>query len=306
MKTTMPRDPYEVLGVQKGAAEDDIRKAYRKLAREFHPDRNPGNKEAEKRFKEIQEAYDLLSDKQKREQYDRFGFAGPDMGGAGAEGFPGGFHFRWGGPGGMGGAGGEEIPEELFEVFRNMGMGGMGGAGQSRQQRRRRPPPQEQTAEVEVPFTTAATGGSLDIGIDGREISVKIPAGAEDGQTLRLRGQAPGGGDLLLKLRIASHPYFERDGSDVILQVPISVSEALLGATVDVPTLDGTHLSVKVPSGASSGARLRLRGKGINGGDQYIEIKIVVPKIDDDRSRELIEELARLHPQHPRDNLPWS
>jgi DnaJ-class molecular chaperone len=141
--------------------------------------------------------------------------------------------------------------------------------------------------------------------VDGRQIDVKVPAGVEEGQRLRLAGQAPGGGDLYIKLHIEAHPYFRREGNNVVLEAPLGVVEAMLGATIDVPTLDGTHLSVKVPPGTSSGARLRLRGKGIKGGDQYIEVKIVVPKVTDARSRELLEELARLHPQNPRAGLGW-
>ena len=157
-----------------------------------------------------------------------------------------------------------------------------------------------------IPFLTAALGGTMSLNVNGRTIDLRVPAGVEEGKKLRLAGQGPGGGDLLVRIKIESHPYFRREGNNVILEVPVSVSEAILGAKVDVPTLDGTHLTVKVPPGTSSGARLRLRGKGIAGGDQYIEIKIVVPKSGDERSRELIEEFARLNPQNPRADLPWS
>jgi DnaJ-class molecular chaperone len=144
------------------------------------------------------------------------------------------------------------------------------------------------------------------LSVDGRELSIKIPAGVDDGQVIRLQGQGPGGGNLRLKLRIEPHPYFRRDGKDILLEVPLSLSEAALGTTVDVPTLDGSKLTVKVPPGTSSGARLRLRGKGVSGGDQFIEIKVVVPAAKDDRSRELIEEFARLNPQAPRAGVPWA
>ncbi len=123
---------------------------------------------------------------------------------------------------------------------------------------------------------------------------------------MRLQGQAPGGGDLIVKLRVQPHPYFKREGNDVILEVPLSLPEAVLGAKVDVPTLSGEKLTVKVPPGTSSGARLRLRGRGVSGGDQYCEIKVVVPSGADERSRELIEEFARRNPQGPRAGLPWS
>ena len=312
----MPRDYYEVLGVKRDASEDEIKKAYRKLARQYHPDRNPGDKEAEAHFKEVQEAYDVLSDKTKRAQYDRFGSAGPEAGMPGGEGgFPGGFRFHWGGgPGGGGQTVDPEMAEELLRRF-GVDMGGFGGFGDmgggpgartAGGGRRRRPAPEAQTAEVNVPFTTAALGGTLSLNVNGHEVDVKVPAGIEEGKTLRLQGQAPGGGDLMLKIHIAPHEYFRREGNDLLLEVPVSVAEAVLGTKVDVPTLDGTRLSVKVPPGTSSGARLRLRGRGIKGGDQYIEIRVMVPAPKDDRSRELIEEFARLNPQTPRAGLPWA
>ena len=153
---------------------------------------------------------------------------------------------------------------------------------------------------------TAVQGGQLDINVDGREINLKVPAGVEDGQVLRLQGQAPGGGNLLLKLRLAEHPYFRRDGRDLILEVPLALPEAVLGTKVDVPTLGGERLTVKVPPGTSSGTRLRLRGRGIDGGDQFIETRVVVPAPKDERSRELVEEFARLNPQNPRAEVPWA
>ncbi|HZT79461.1 MAG TPA: J domain-containing protein [Gemmataceae bacterium] len=311
----MPRDYYEVLGVARGASEEDIKKAYRSLARKYHPDRNPGDKQAEARFKEVQEAYDVLSDKDKRQQYDRFGHAGPGGFGGG----PGAGGFQWSGFGGGAGPGGfrfESVnPEEAADVLRNLFGGGFAGAEDlfaagprprdGTRRRRAAPEPREVEAEVNIPFLTAANGGTVTLRIDGRELDVKVPAGVEDGKKLRLRGQAPGGGDLLVKLNVQPHPYFRREGKDVVLEVPLSLAEAVLGAKVDVPTLDGTKLTVKVPPGASSGTRLRLRGKGIAGGDQYIEVKVAVPAPKDDRSRELIEEFARLNPQAPRAGLGW-
>ncbi|HJT77731.1 MAG TPA: J domain-containing protein [Gemmataceae bacterium] len=321
----MPRDYYDTLGVKRDASEEEIKKAYRKLARQYHPDRNPGDKQAEANFKEVQDAYDVLSDKAKRAQYDQFGFVGPGAGFAGAGGPRGGggpgnytFHFG-GGPEGFEGQGMD--PEQAAELFsqlfgnRGGGGGGMGGfadlfnrRGRAGGGRHARPEPatHDVEAEVSVPFVTAATGGTVDLRVGDHELGVKIPAGVESGKTLRLPGQAPGGGNLLLKLRVEPHPYFRREGNNVILEVPLALPEAVLGTRVDVPTLDGTKLTVKVPPGTSSGARLRLRGKGIKGGDQYIEIKVAVPAPKDDRSRELIEEFARLNPQEPRKDLPWS
>jgi DnaJ-class molecular chaperone len=304
----MPRDYYETLGVKQGASEDEIKKAYRKLARQYHPDRNPGDKQAESRFKEVQEAYDVLSDKKKRAQFDRFGFAG-----AGAHGGPGGPDgFQWGG--GPGNFEFQGDPEMAAEMLRNMFGGGAAGGGfeellggRGRAGRRARPhPSQEVEAAATIPFTTAALGGAVGIQIDGRQLEVKVPAGVEDGKKLRLKGQGPGGADLIVRLHIAPHPYLRREGNNIVLDVPLSLAEAVLGAKVDVPTLSGEHLTVKVPAGTSSGARLRLRGKGIAGGDQFIEIKIAVAAAKDDRSRELIEEFAKLNPQEPRAGLDWS
>ncbi len=305
----MPRDPYEVLGVQKNASEAEIKKAYRKLARQFHPDRNPGDKKAETQFKEVQEAYDILGDAAKKGQYDQFGFAAP-FGGGGAS--PGGGGFRFGG--------GQEMnvdPDQLNEILRQMGGGGgFGGTGggfenifgqqRGRSRTRRQRPPEEVESEVTIPFLTAALGGTVSLSIDGQQVEVRVPAGFEDGKKLRLTGQGPGGGNLLLKLHVDGHPYFRREGNNVILDVPITVAEAVLGTKVDAVTLDETRLTVKVPPGTSSGARLRLRGKGIKGGDQFIEIKVQAAAPADEHSRTLMEEFARLNPKDPRADLPWA
>jgi DnaJ-class molecular chaperone len=309
----MPRDLYETLGVQKGASEDEIKKAYRKLARQFHPDRNPGDKQAEARFKEVQDAYDVLSDKTKRQQYDRFGHAGLGGGPGGPGGGPGGFNWG-GGPGGFEFQGMD--PDQAQDILRNLfggggGMGGMddllGGRARTRgRQRTTRPEPRAVETEVTVPFTTAALGGTMSLQIGDQRLDVKIPAGIEDGKKLRLRGQGPEGADLMVIIHVAPHPYFRREGNNVVMEVPLSLPEAVLGTKVDVPTLSDERLTVKVPPGTSSGARLRLRGKGISGGDQYIEIKVAVPSPKDDRSRELIEEFGKLNPQDPRTGLPWS
>jgi curved DNA-binding protein len=293
----MPRDYYEVLGIARTASEDEIKKAYRKLARQYHPDRNPGDKKAEANFKEMQEAYSILSDKEKRAKYDQFGFAGPGgMPGAG----PGGFGFDPAGfdPGAFDAA-------DLGEVLRRFGMGG-GAEGPARRGKRQRRPAQDQEAEANIPFLTAALGGRITLDIGGQSVELKVPAGVEEGKRLRLGGQGPGGGDLYLRLHIEPHAYFRRDGNSIVLDVPLSLAEAALGTRLEVPTIDGQRLTVKVPAGASSGSRLRLRGKGIAGGDQYIEIKVIVPKVEDGRGRELVEELARLHPQSPRAGLEWA
>jgi DnaJ-class molecular chaperone len=307
----MPRDYYETLGVKRDASEEEIKKAYRKLARQYHPDRNPGDKQAEGKFKEVQEAYDVISDKTKRANYDRFGTAEPGAGFGGGRGGPRGQTFHWGG---AGPGGSQEIdPAAASELFRQMFGGDMGDLGDilgrrgGRGGRTRRPETgPEVQSEVTIPFLTAALGGTVNLSVDSRELAVKIPAGIDDGKVLRLQGQAPGGGNLRLVVHIQPHPYFRREGNDVVLEVPLSLAEATLGTKVDVPTLEGGKLTVTIPPGTSSGSRLRLRGKGIAGGNQYIEAKVIVPPPKDDRSRQLIQEFAQLNPQHPRSGPPWS
>jgi DnaJ-class molecular chaperone len=300
----MARDPYEVLGVAKSATADEIQKAYRKLSKKYHPDRNPGDKQAEATYKEVQSANEILSDPEKKANFDRFGTATPGAGfPGGGGGFPGGFQ----GGGFPGGAGGNIDPNDLFSSIFGGGDFGdvLGGRGGRKKQRgRRAPDPIE--SDVTVPFDVAATGGSVAIDVSGRRIDVKVPAGIAEGKKLRVPPEATGGTEVLLRVKIAPHPYFRREGNDVYLDVPISVSEAILGSKVEVPTVGGPRLEVKVPPGTSSGGKLRLRGKGIADGDQYLVFKVVVPSgAVDDRSRELIEEFARLNPKNARESVPW-
>ena len=315
----MPRDPYEVLGVSRTASKEEVQKAYRKLSKKYHPDRNPGDKQADASYKEVQSAYEVLSDASKRANFDQFGHRGPPAGGfpgggfpgGGGGGFPGGVNF--GGPGG-----GQNIdPEMAEELFKNLfGGGAATGAGPDlgdlfgggrRTKSRARPRPAEPVeADVTVPFDVAANGGSVGIEIGGRRIDVRVPAGVEEGKRLRVPASATGSADVLLRVKIAPHPYFRREGNDLYLEVPLSLPEAVLGAKVEVPTVGGDRLDVKVPPGTSGGGKLRLRGKGVNGGDQYLVFRVVVPpgKVDD-RGRELIEEFAKLNPQIPRATVPW-
>jgi len=301
----MPDDPYKVLGVKKNATDDEIQKAYRKLARQYHPDRNPGDKAAEAKFKEIQSAFEIIGDKEKRAEYDQFGAVG-----AGAGGGPGGsgFHFRTGGGGPNFDPG---MAEKLFRQFFGGGGGQAGGfsgfggddiPGFGRGGRAAAPP---QEAEVDVPFETAANGGTLSLRIEGQSVSVKIPSGIKDGQVLRLGGQAPGGGDLHLRVRIQPHEHFLLEDNDLILDVPVSVGEAILGANIDVPLVSGGHATVKIPPGTSSGTKLRLKGKGIKGGDLYIKVKVMVPQKPDARAKELAEELQRQQSESVRQGAFW-
>lgn len=293
----MPRDPYEVLGVSKTATEDEIKKAYRKLARDFHPDRNPGDKNAETKFKEVQEAFALLSDKEKRAQYDRFGHVGDQAGPFSGGGFPGG-GFAGGFPGGGQGAGIDM--EDLLNMFGGMGRGARGGRAKKAQ------PPQVTEVTMEVPLQTIATGGKPTFQLDGKDIQVTIPKGMEEGKKLRLKGQGRAGGDLLIQIHYAPHPWFKRDGNNLVLEVPLTLKEAALGSKVDVPNLQGEKLAVKVPPGVTGGQRMRLKGMGLPGGDLFLELKPSVPTIKEGRGVELVEELDRLFPQSPRADLPWN
>jgi curved DNA-binding protein len=296
------RDYYEVLGVPRGAGDEEIRSAYRKLAREYHPDVNkdPG---AEDRFKQVSEAYEVLRDPEKRAKYDRLGAnwkAGDDV--SGASGFGGGGGFAGGdGQGFADGAGFSDFFESFFGGRRGASSGFEGFSMRGG----------DQEATIEVTLEEAARGGKKKISLaDGRDFEVRIPPGVRDGQKIRLAGQggegASGGpaGDLYLRVRIKHHPRFRREDDDLVVEVPVASWEAALGATVPVPTLDGSA-QVKVPAGSSSGRRLRLRGEGMPGpggrkGDLYASVRIVVPKSLQKRERELFEELATVSRFDPR------
>ncbi len=303
------RDFYEVLGVPRSASQDEIRKAYKKLAKKFHPDANTADPDAEKKFSEITEAYDVLSDEEKRRNYDQFGHAvrGAPAGGNPFQGF------------GGGGAGGASF--DLDDILGGMFGGGspFGGGGRRGQQRAQKG--QDAKAEITIPFTVAVEGGehslSLQNGSKSERLTVKIPAGIEDGQSIRLAGQGnPGGGggpsgDLIVVIHIASHPWFKRDGQNLSVDVPVTPSEAALGARIEVPTLTEGTVLMTIPPGTSSGAKLRLRGKGVKNhktserGDQFVVLKIAVPKDLSDESRMLYEQLAELNPVDPRASL-WT
>ncbi|MBY0586850.1 DnaJ domain-containing protein [bacterium] len=305
----MAKDFYSTLGVSKTASEAEIKKAYRKLARENHPDLHPNDKNAETRFKEVQEAYDILCDKEKREKYDRFGSA------AFEQGFPGGAGGRtasWGpGQPGAGGqfefGGMEDILQNIFGAKgrHKSPFGSPGGGGFSS------PKGRDVETELSVPFRIALLGGSIDIELSGRQtekLSVTIPPGVTDGSRLRLAGKgepgAGGIGDLIVIVHVDADPHFTREGNDVQIEVPVTIGEAVLGATIDVPTLEGT-ISLAIPPGSSSGQRLRLRSKGGKTrsgerGDLYIRIKILVPPNLDDESRRLIAEFEKRNPFSPR------
>jgi DnaJ-class molecular chaperone len=299
----MAEDHYQTLGVPKSASAEDIRKAYRELARKYHPDLHPDDAAAKEKFKKVQSAFDVLNDPSKREMYDRYGssFEGVGAGGPGGPGggWAGGGRGPFPGAGGFPGGGGEIDLESLFggaggfaDMFRGAGGGGRAGRGRKRAAQ---VAGEDLTARIEVPFKLAIEGGKTDVRIDrdgkAETISVTIPQGLPDGARMRLRGQgSPGAGggpagDLLLEVGVESHPLFRRDGDTLELTLPISLAEAIEGAKVDVPTPWGT-ISLRIPAGTSGGRKLRAAGMGVrhaNGakGDLIAEVQIMLPESAD-------------------------
>ena len=418
MATTQTKDYYSMLGVKKGATPEEIRKAFRKLARKYHPDVNPNDKKAEEKFKEISEANDVLSDEKKRKVYDQFGFYSDNIDPAAAEaaargGYGGGFGGGpQGGAAGYAGHGGQEVPFDFsgfdFSDFQSTGRerggeqergGGFGGSFKdlfggifSGGQKARGPRPgTDLEYQVSVDFWAAVRGGVARLDIQRQEtcpscrgksttggsmecpechgsgqvtqmggrmkfniqcprcggtgkvqnacrmcegegvltksepLEFRIKPGTRDGQRIRLAGKGNAGtdggaaGDLYLIVKVGTHPVFTRVGDDIHVTVPVTVSEAALGAKIEVPTIDthsdGTHAGggrtqLKIPPGTQTGQKLRLREKGVPSaahegkrGDEIVEVKIVVPKVQDERSKEILRELAKLNPEDPRAEL---
>jgi molecular chaperone DnaJ len=407
MATTTKKDYYETLGVKKSASVDDIRKAFRKLARKYHPDVNPGDKSAEEKFKAISEANDVLSDPKKRKIYDQLGFYSDNIDPAAAEAYArggptgaGGFGGFPGGQPGAGGNAGQGVPfdfsgfdfGDMFEgarAQRNTGGGGgfrdifssmFGGRGGAAAQDGPEPG-SDLEYQVNVPFWTAVRGGVMRLNITrqdvcanchgngyieqpgvcpqckgkgtieqtanrmkfnvtcprchgtGKNIStcpvchgegvvsrtesleVRIKPGTRDGQRIRIPGKGNAGlhggppGDLYVIIRTESHLIFRREGDDIYVTVPVTATEAALGAKIEVPTIDGRAL-LKVPPGTQSGQKLRLREKGVPSatkegtrGDEIVEMKVTVPMPRDEKTKELLRELAKLNPEDPRAEL---
>jgi curved DNA-binding protein len=303
------RDYYEILGVPRNAKEDELKKAYRKLARKYHPDLNPNNKQSEEKFKEIQEAYEVLSDATKRQKYDQLGANWKN----GAEFTP---PPNWGGQGGIdledlfsrAGQQRGATFSDFFEVlFGGMGGGaGMGGGGPRTSGRSSSRADAE--AELALPLEEMHRGTTrkltVRMGNAEKTIDVRIPAGARDDSQLRIPGGGTNGGDLYVRLRQEPDPRFKVNGNDTETEIVITPWEAALGATVEVQTLDG-RTDIRIPAGIASGQRIRLGGKGLNvrgggRGDHYVRVKIAVPKPLTEAEKKLFEELSRVSTFKPR------
>jgi DnaJ-class molecular chaperone len=303
----LDKDLYEILGVKKDANEKEIQSAFRKLAKKYHPDMNPNNKEAEQKFKEVNLANEVLKDPKKRAQYDQMRAAGANPFSQRGGGRPG---YAGGAPGGFG-AGPDAFADfglgDLFEEIFGVKMRGGGTAGPESHGGRRRGPAfsqrgSDRETSLTISFMEAARGGERILEFaGGRRLTVKIPEGVESGSKIKLSGQGDPGigngpaGDLLIALEVASHPQFTREGLDIISKLPITFSEAVLGAEVDVATIDKSVV-MKIPGGISSGQRLKLAGKGIRGrdgkrGDQFVEVVIRIPRPPDEAYLEAAEKL---------------
>ena len=404
MPTTTKKDYYETLGVKKSASPDEIRKAFRKLARKYHPDVNPGDKSAEEKFKVLSEANDVLTDPKKRKIYDQLGFYSDNIDPAAAEAYARGGPTGAGGfggfPGGQVGGAGQGVPfdfggfdfSDLFEGGRGRRSAGGGGSfrdifsgmfsGRGGAAAEEGPEPgSDLEYQVNVPFWTAIRGGVMRLNITrrvtcanchgrgyvespgkcsqcggsgqitqtggrmkfnaqcprchgtGKNISdcpvchgegtvertepleVRIKAGTRDGQRIRIPGKGNAGahggvpGDLYVIIRVGDHPVFRREGDDIYITVPVTATEAALGAKVEVPTIDG-RAQLKIPPGTQSGQKLRLREKGVPSatregvrGDEIVEVKVTVPMPRDEKTKELLRELAKLNPEDPRAEL---
>lgn len=339
----MATDYYSTLGVGRNASQEEIQKAYRDLARKYHPDLNPDDEASKKKFQEVQSAFDVLGDEEERKRFDRYGSNYEAMDGGG----PGGGAYKWPGPGGGfpgggfpgGQPGGQNVEFDLSDLFGNQGQGFSGGGGGGFAELfknlgggagQRTAPRPSRGADIEheitVPFNTAVTGGEAALSVQRANgnldtIKVKIPIGIEDGKKIRLRGQGeqiPNGtvGDILLTVRISPHPFFQRRGKRLDVRLPVTIAEAVEGAKVDVPTPQGT-ISLSIPPGTSSGSKLRIKGHGVApsgatgaaAGDLYAEIQIMLPPdLSEEERTELAalsRKLSKKHSLSPRSDLRW-
>jgi len=311
----MPKqDPYEILGVSRTAAQDEIKRAYRRLARQHHPDRNPGDKAAEQRFKEISAAYEVVGDPKRRAEFDRFGAGGPvpdfaSWGRAGNGQSDPGVAVDFGSMG------------DLSSIFEQFFGGGRRGGGVRTAKRRPAARGADLETNVSITLEEAAHGTARQVRLSApgsagatETIEFRIPAGVADGQRIRIAGrgnEGPGGrGDLYVRCAVLPHRYFRRDGDDILLDLPVTFTEAALGARIEIPTLDGPT-TLTVPPGTSSGVKLRLRERGVASakrgrrGDLFAVVKIVAPRALSAEAEELLRGLAREAPADPRAGLGW-
>ncbi len=315
------RDLYEILGVSRTATQDELKRAYRKLAKKYHPDVNPGNKPAEEKFKEVTAAFEVLSDEKRRKLYDEFG---PDALRSGFDEKRAAEYRRWRSHGAPAGG----MPFD-FGDFATVNVGdygsfdfgsifgdlfGGGARGGPRARRAGFPTPGAHAeAELAIDLRDAVLGAERDLRLDGRTLRVKIPAGVTDGAQIRLGGQGASGthggpsGDLYLKVRLRPHPHVRREGKDLYLDLPVTVPEAALGAEVQLPTFEGP-VRLRVPAGAQSGTQLRLRGKGMPDlkggarGDLYAVVQVVLPPASG-ALEEAVKPLAELYTDDPRGGI---
>jgi len=314
----MAQNPYEVLGVKSDASPDEIRKSYRKLAKELHPDLNPGKPEAEARFKTVTAAYDLLSDADKRARYDR-----GEIDESGAERPQ--YSYR---PHAEGAHGWKYSPEgdmdpadleDLFAMFGSRGPmggagGGMGGGARRGRGQGFAMPGGDRLYTLTVDFVEAAAGGKKRLSLAPDSwLDVTIPPGIEEGQVLRLKGKGDPGiggapaGDALIEVHIAPHSYFRRDGDNILIELPVSLTEAVLGARVTMPTVTGP-VTMTIPKGSDTGAQLRLRGKGIHRrggveGDQIVTLRVQIGDSGDAELAQFLETWAATHQSNPRSGM---
>lgn len=311
----MADDHYQILGVSRTATSDDIQKAYREMARKYHPDLHPDDDAAKEQFKKVQTAFDVLNDPSKREMYDRYGssFEGVGAGGGGG---------GWSPQGQAGGfqSGGEV---DLESLFGGGGFADLFGGGKRRTRRNPRTPGEDITANIRIPFQLAIDGGKTEVRFERdnkhETLSITIPQGLPDGSRMRLRGQGRPGrgggaaGDILLEVNVEQHAVYHREGDTLAVSLPISLSEALEGAKVDLPTPWGT-ISLRIPEGTSSGKKLRAGGMGVrhaNGskGDLIAEVQIVLPVSDDEAASKALLDSAKIVEasvqEDPRAAIKW-
>jgi len=324
MESTMAKDYYKTLGISSSATPEEIAKAYRKLARKHHPDLNPEDQQAKKRFQEIQTAYDTLNDPEKRKLYDQFGDGyeqirqGKPFGGSGESGGAGGFDFGdlFGGGGAAGGGG----AVDFADIFRQFGGGGNAASGPGPTRSRKAAPPkgEDVTAELDVPLRLMIEGGDCEFQLQRGDrvesIQVKIPAGIAPGKKIRLRGQGtpiPRGkpGDLILTINLESHPAIKVVGNNLELKLPITLHEAIRGTKVDVKTTRG-EVTLTLPPLSSSGKRLRIKGQGLKAGtseagDMIVEIQIKLPDRVPPELATAAETLQSEYPANFRDSIRW-